>query len=177
MPDIDRTMDIKVNADRGMVTAEIPLAGHASEHWRELFGKLTPHGMQGSRAEAEEREDRTWVVVWLSPTRLDFHPEPTLDAASALISQVNGEGKGWQPGPAKSRPPSAAGGRGSKGSGQPAARPDPLLTGRFAQRVSLPLRRSAGVSGCPGVTVSCRRWPADRARNGHGTACTTVAGP
>jgi hypothetical protein len=27
MPDIDRTVDIKVNADRGMVTAEIPLAG------------------------------------------------------------------------------------------------------------------------------------------------------
>jgi hypothetical protein len=40
MPDIDRTADIKVNADREMVTAEIPLAGHASEHWRELFGKL-----------------------------------------------------------------------------------------------------------------------------------------
>jgi hypothetical protein len=36
MPDIDRTADVKVSADRGMVTAEIPLAGHASEHWREL---------------------------------------------------------------------------------------------------------------------------------------------
>ena len=32
MPDIDRTVDIKVNTDREMVTAEIPLAGHASEH-------------------------------------------------------------------------------------------------------------------------------------------------
>ena len=57
MPDIDRTVDIKVNADRGMMTAEILLAGHASEHWRELFGKLAAHGMQGSRAEAEEREE------------------------------------------------------------------------------------------------------------------------
>jgi hypothetical protein len=89
MPAIDRTVDIKVNADRGMATAEIPLAGHASEHWRELFGTLAAHGMPASRAEAEEREDRTRVIVWLSPTRLDFHPEPTLDAASALISQVN----------------------------------------------------------------------------------------
>jgi hypothetical protein len=52
MPDIDRTADIKVNADRGMVTAEIPLAGHVSEHWRELFDGLAAHGMQGSRAEA-----------------------------------------------------------------------------------------------------------------------------
>jgi hypothetical protein len=101
MPDIDRTVDIKVNADREMVTAEIPLAGHASEHWRELFGKLAAHGMQGSRAEAEEREDRTWVIVWLSPTRLDFHPEPTLDAASALISQVNGVEQEWQSGAAQ----------------------------------------------------------------------------
>lgn len=101
MPDIDRTVDIKVNADRGMVTAEIPLAGHASEHWRELFGKLAAHGMQGSRAEAEEREDRTWVIVWLSPTRLDFHPEPTLDAAIALISQVNGVEQEWQSGAAQ----------------------------------------------------------------------------
>ena len=33
MPDIDRTVDIKVTAAQGMVTAEIPLAGHASEHW------------------------------------------------------------------------------------------------------------------------------------------------
>ena len=106
MPDIDRTVDIKVNADRGMVTAEIPLAGHASEHWRELFGKLAAHGMQahgmqGSRAEAEEREDRTWVIVWLSPTRPDFHPEPTLDAASALISQVNDAEQEWQSGAAQ----------------------------------------------------------------------------
>jgi hypothetical protein len=67
-------VDIKVNADRGMMTAEIPLAGHASEHCRELFDKLAAHGMQGSRAKAEEREDRTWVIVWLSPTRPDFYP-------------------------------------------------------------------------------------------------------
>jgi hypothetical protein len=76
-------------------------AGHASEHWRELFGKLAAHGMQGSRAEAGEREDRTWVIVWLSPTRLDFHPEPTLDAASALIGQVNGAEQEWQSGAAQ----------------------------------------------------------------------------
>ena len=39
--------------------------------------------------EAEEREDRTWVVVWL-PSRPDFHPEPMLDAVSTPISEVNG---------------------------------------------------------------------------------------
>jgi len=33
----------------------------------------------------------------------------------------------------------------------------PCLEGRFAQRASLPVRRSAGVPGCPGVTVSSRR--------------------
>ena len=32
MPDIDRTADVKVSAGREPVTAEIPLAGHASEH-------------------------------------------------------------------------------------------------------------------------------------------------
>lgn len=29
----------KVTAARGTVTAEIPLAGHASEHWLELFAR------------------------------------------------------------------------------------------------------------------------------------------
>jgi len=44
----------------------------------------------------------------------------------------------------------------------------------FAQRVSLPVRRWAGVSGCPGVTVSSPRWPADRARNGHALASASL---
>jgi hypothetical protein len=59
--------------------------------------------MQGSRAEAEERQDRTWVIVWLSPTRLDLHPEPALDAASAPISQVNDAEQEWQSGAAQNR--------------------------------------------------------------------------
>ena len=102
MPDMDRTVDIKVNADRGMVTAEIPLAGHASEHWRELFGKLAAHGMQGSRAEAEEREDRTWgPSSGCLPPAPTCHPEPTLEAASALISQVDGVEQEWQSGAAQ----------------------------------------------------------------------------
>ena len=46
----------------------------------------------------------------------------------------------------KSRPPSAAGGRGSKGSGQPAARPDPLLG-----------RSSAGPHQTPRAQVSRNR--------------------
>lgn len=40
MPAIDRTADIKVTAAQGMVTAEIPLAGHASGHWLEFFREL-----------------------------------------------------------------------------------------------------------------------------------------
>ena len=59
MPDIDRTVDIKVTAGQGPVTAEIPLAGHASGHWRELFDSLASKRRQELHAEAEEREDRT----------------------------------------------------------------------------------------------------------------------
>jgi hypothetical protein len=90
MPDIDRTVDIKVTPDRGPVTAEIPLTGHASEHWRELFRKLASKHRHEVHAEAEDREDRTWVVVWLPYARPDFHPEPMLDAVTALISEANG---------------------------------------------------------------------------------------
>jgi hypothetical protein len=90
MPDIDRTADIKVTAVPGTVTAEIPLAGHASEHWLELFRSLAAHRMRELHAEAEDREDRTWVVVWLPSARPDFRPELTLDAARALISEVHG---------------------------------------------------------------------------------------
>jgi hypothetical protein len=61
MPDIDRTADIKVATDRGTMTAEIPAAGHASEHWQDLFGKLALASMrmQKLHAEADDREDRT----------------------------------------------------------------------------------------------------------------------
>ena len=44
MPDIDRTAEIKVTAARGTVAAEIPLAGHASEDWLELFAGLREIG-------------------------------------------------------------------------------------------------------------------------------------
>lgn len=46
MPDIDRTVDIKVTAGKGTVMAVIPLAGHASEHWLELFRMLAAHREQ-----------------------------------------------------------------------------------------------------------------------------------
>ena len=100
MPDIDRAADIKVIAGQGPVTAEIPLAGHASEHWRDLFRKLATKRMQEFNAEAEEREDRTWVIVWL-PSRPDFHPEPMLDDVTALISEVNGLEQQFQSGAAQ----------------------------------------------------------------------------
>jgi hypothetical protein len=67
MPDIDRTADIKVTAAQGTVTAEIPLAGHASEHWLALFRKLASEHFSGTApsADAAEREGRTWVIVRL----------------------------------------------------------------------------------------------------------------
>ena len=52
MPDIDRTVDIKVTAAQGMVTAEIPLAGHASEQWLTLFHLLAVNGGSEPRPEA-----------------------------------------------------------------------------------------------------------------------------
>ena len=90
MPDIDRTVDIKVTAVQGTVMAEIPLAGHASEHWLALFRKLASKSGQERALEARDWEDRTWVIVRLPAASTDFHPESALDAVSALISEANG---------------------------------------------------------------------------------------
>ena len=46
--------------------------------------------MPEARPEAEEREDRAWVIVKLPAARPDLRPESVLDAVSALISAVNG---------------------------------------------------------------------------------------
>ena len=97
MPDIDRTADIKVTAGREPVTAEIPLAGHASEHWLELF-RLLARSSKPADLEVNDRDDRTWVIVTLpqaGPVR-NPDPESALDAASALIAQVNGMEQQWQ---------------------------------------------------------------------------------
>ena len=98
MPDIDRTADIKVTAAHGTVTAEIPLAGHASEHWQELFRSLASQRMRELHTEAKEREDRTWVIVWLPSARPDFDPASALDAAYAVIREVNGIDQQFQSG-------------------------------------------------------------------------------
>ena len=92
MPDIDRTADVKVSAGREPVTAEIPLAGHASEHWLELFRLFAKKNSGPGHLEANDRDDRTWVIVTLpsaGPAR-NPDPESALDAASALIAEVNG---------------------------------------------------------------------------------------
>jgi hypothetical protein len=91
MPDIDWTADVKVSAGREPVTAEIPLAGHASEHWLELF-RVLARGSGPGHPEANDRDDRTWVTVTLSSARPARNPDPesALDAASALIAKVNG---------------------------------------------------------------------------------------
>ena len=94
MPDIDRTADIKVTTAQGMVTAEIPLAGHASEDWleffRELASKRWPAPSPRPVAEAAEREDRTWVIVRLPAASPASSRSQMLDAVSALISEANG---------------------------------------------------------------------------------------
>jgi hypothetical protein len=91
MPDIDSTADVKVSAGREPVTAEIPLAGHASEHWLELFRLMAKKSAPG-RLEVNDRDDRTWVIVTLPFAGLARNPDPesALDAASALIAEVNG---------------------------------------------------------------------------------------
>ncbi|MGH3305359.1 MAG: hypothetical protein ACRDOK_27575 [Streptosporangiaceae bacterium] len=89
MPDIDRTAEIKVTAAQGTVTAEIPLAGHASDHWLTLFRKLVSQRKQDPRPEAEQRVDRAWVIVRLPAASTDLHPEPVLDAVRDLISEAN----------------------------------------------------------------------------------------
>ena len=65
MPDIDRTADIKVTAAEATVTAEIPLAGHASKHWLEFFSGLVSQDRHQLNVEAQDREDRAWIIVWL----------------------------------------------------------------------------------------------------------------
>jgi hypothetical protein len=90
MPDIDRTVDIKVTAAQGMVAAEIPLAGHASEHWLALFHKLASKSGQERALEARDWDDRTWIIVKLPAVSTDLDPESALDAVSALISEANG---------------------------------------------------------------------------------------
>ena len=90
MPDIDRTADIKVTAAQGTVTAEIPLVGHASDHWLELFRMLTSKRRLERGVKAEERGDRAWVIVLLPAAGEDQHPESALDAVSALIGEANG---------------------------------------------------------------------------------------
>jgi hypothetical protein len=91
MPDIDRTADIKITAGPEPVKAEIPLAGHASEHWLELF-RMLARSLGPVGPEVNDRDDRTWVIVTLpsaGPGR-NPGPESALDAVSALITQVNG---------------------------------------------------------------------------------------
>lgn len=101
MPDIDRTADVKVTVAQEKVTAEIPLAGHAGKHWLEFFSGLVSQDRHQLNAQAEDREDRAWVIVWLPSAGPDFNPEPMLDAARALISQANGMEQQFQSGAAQ----------------------------------------------------------------------------
>lgn len=100
MPDIDRTVDIEITTAPQGVTAAIPLTGRASEHWLTLFRSLASQRMQAP-AEAEQREDRTWVLVRLPLASTDLHTGAELDTVSALISEVNGMEQQFQSGAAQ----------------------------------------------------------------------------
>jgi hypothetical protein len=99
-------------------------------------GMLVPERWPGPRplAEAAEREDRTWVIARLPGASPDLHPQSELDAVSAPLSEANGMEQQSRSAAAQPRPPSAIGGRASSGSGQPAARLDPLLSRSFRAR-------------------------------------------
>jgi hypothetical protein len=88
MPYIDWTADITITIAQGTVTAEIPLAGHASKDWMTRFRTLASK-RQELRAEAADREDRTWVIVRMPATSTDPDTKSTMDAVNALISQAN----------------------------------------------------------------------------------------
>jgi hypothetical protein len=81
MPDFDRNADIEFHHDAGLVTAEIPLAGHASSHWLSLFHKLAAKHWPGRAptAEAQDRPDRTWVIVKTLTTGPASDPAGMLD--------------------------------------------------------------------------------------------------
>lgn len=83
------------------MTAEIPLVGHASEYWLELFSRLASKRREELRAEARDREDRTWVIVSLPGALPDFHPVSALDAARALIGEATGMEEQFQSGAAQ----------------------------------------------------------------------------
>jgi hypothetical protein len=91
MPDFDHSTDIKVHRDAGLLTAEIPLAGHASSHWQSLFRQLAAKRWPGRAptAEADDRPDRTWVIVKTSASGPASDPARLLDAVSALIREIN----------------------------------------------------------------------------------------
>ena len=91
MPDFDHNADIKVHGDAGLVTAEIPLAGHASSHWLSLFQDLAAKRWPGRApaAEAADRPDRTWVIVRTPAAGPASDPAELLDAVSALIREIN----------------------------------------------------------------------------------------
>jgi hypothetical protein len=91
MPDFDRRADIKLHRDAGLVTAELPLAGHASSHWLSLFHNQAAKHWPGPAptVEAIDRPDRTWVIVTTSAVGPARNPAVLMDAVSALIRKIN----------------------------------------------------------------------------------------
>jgi hypothetical protein len=96
MPDFDHHADIKILRDIDLVTAEIPLAGHASPHWISLFHKLTSGTLPSSSgpvpgAEAHDRTDRTWVIVRIPAPTAGPAPDPAavLEGLAQAIQDAN----------------------------------------------------------------------------------------
>ena len=157
MPDIDRTADVKVSAGREPVTAEIPLAGHASEHWLELlamceeFRARPPGGQRSGRPHVGHRHAAFRRSI---PNAIR---SSALDAASAFDrpGQRHGAEVAVSRRADRSCCPRLVG-----ASATVAAIPPLALTcclkGRFAQRVSL---RVPQVSRCIRLSGSNRESP------------------
>jgi hypothetical protein len=91
MPDFDHNADIKIHHDADLVTAEIPLADHASSHWIALFHKLAEQRWRSRApaAEAQDRPDCTWVIVTTPVAGPASDPLALLDDVSAVIREAN----------------------------------------------------------------------------------------
>jgi hypothetical protein len=96
MAHFDHRADIKILHDMDLVTAEIPLAGHASPHWISLFHKLTSSTLPSTSgpvpgAEAHDRTDRTWVIVRIPAPAAGPAPDPVamLEGLVQAIQDAN----------------------------------------------------------------------------------------
>ena len=87
LTDIDPGADIELTSSRDHVTARIPLAGQVTREWLGCYHRLARAAAVPVRA--EERPERTWIVVTVPATSSHAEIAGTLDAALALITEAD----------------------------------------------------------------------------------------